>query len=91
MVSLQVAIMKVLASYPEGHATVDCLKADLAILSGTGLSWTTRLKRLASRFPNLDIFGQALVIRDATGWQLTAAGRERLIEMEMPDDNGVLL
>ena len=86
--SLQVAIMKVLASYPEGHATVASLKTDLAILSGAGLCWTTRLKRLAVKFPNLDIFGQSLVVRDGAGWHLTAAGRELLSRMEMPEVMG---
>jgi hypothetical protein len=81
--------MKVLASYAQGHATIDNLNADLAILSGAGLCWTTRLKRLAARCPDLDIFGQALVVRDAAGWRLTAAGRERLRQMEMPEVHGV--
>jgi hypothetical protein len=84
VVSLQVAIMKVLASYPGGHAKVAGLNVDLAVLSGAGPSWTRRLKRLAMKAPDLDIFGQAFVVRDSAGWYLTAAGRERLNELELP-------
>jgi hypothetical protein len=72
-VSLQVAILKVLASYPDGRASVVSMKADLAILAGAGPAWTERLKRLAEGSPNLDIFGYGLVIRDDDGWQLTDA------------------
>ena len=82
--SLQVAILKVLASYPDGRATVAAMNADLAILAGAGSSWTNRLKRLAAAAPDLDIFRHSLVVRDAQGWHLTAAGRERLRVMESP-------
>jgi hypothetical protein len=83
-VSLQVAILKVLASYPDGRALFGAMKSVLAILAGAGPSWSERLKRLAGRCPNLDIFGQALVIRDDGGWQLTDAGREALRKIEEP-------
>jgi hypothetical protein len=83
-VSLQVAILKVLASYPDGKATLAAMKDDLAILAGAGLAWSERLRRLAARVPDLDIFGQALVLRDDAGWQLTAAGREVLRSVEAP-------
>jgi hypothetical protein len=81
-VSLQVAIMKVLASYPDGRASVAAMKSDLAILAGAGPAWSMRLKRLAARAPDLDIFSQGLVFRDASGWQLTTAGRDALRVME---------
>jgi hypothetical protein len=79
---LQVAILKVLASYPEGKATLAAMKDDLAILAGAGLAWSERLRRLAERVPDLDIFSQALVVRDDAGWELTAAGREVLRSIE---------
>jgi hypothetical protein len=81
-VSLQVAILKVLACYPEGKATLAAMKDDLAILAGAGLAWSERLRRLAERVPDLDIFSQALVVRDDAGWELTAAGREVLRSIE---------
>ena len=80
--SLQVAILKVLASYPEGKATLAAIKDDLVILAGAGLAWSERLRRLAERVPDLDIFSQALVVRDDAGWELTAAGREVLRSIE---------
>jgi hypothetical protein len=83
-VSLQVAIMKVLASYPGGRASVAEIKSDLAILAGAGATWTDRLKHLAARQPDLDIFGQGFVVRTDEGWNLTVAGREMLIEIERP-------
>lgn len=83
-VSLQVAIVKVLASYPDGRATVASINCDLAILAGAGPGWTERLKRLAARVPDLDIFGQGMVTRDDAGWQLTDAGRDVLHVMEAP-------
>jgi hypothetical protein len=83
-VSLQVAILKVLASYPDGKASLAALKGDLAILAGAGIAWSERLKRLGAQVPDLDIFGQDLVLRDDTGWQLPAAGRELLSSIEVP-------
>jgi hypothetical protein len=83
-VSLQVAILKVLASYPDGRTTLAEMKADLAILAGAGRDWSDRLKRLAARVPNLDIFSQGSVRRDNAGWQLTSAGRELLTSIETP-------
>ena len=44
---------------------------------------TDRTKRLAARAPGLDIFSQALVLRDADGWQITNAGRTLLASIEM--------
>ena len=73
--SLQIAILKVLVSHPEGRATIAALNSDLCILNTSGSDWTDRLRRLAARAPGLDIFGQRLVLRDSSGWQITAEGR----------------
>jgi hypothetical protein len=81
-VSLQVAILKVLSSYPNGCAGVAALTADLAILGSSGSDWNDRMKRLASRAPQLDIFSQRLVLRDGLGWQLTETGRQFLLALE---------
>ena len=64
-VSLQIAILKVLVSHPEGRATIAALNSDLSILNTSGSDWTNRLKRLAVRAPDLDIFGQGLILRDS--------------------------
>ncbi|WP_426438042.1 aminoacyl-tRNA deacylase [Bradyrhizobium genosp. P] len=80
--SIQVAILKVLASHGSGRATLDSLKNDLAILSSSGADWQARIKRLASRVPGIDIFGNGYVLRDAEGWEITAAGRAFLYSLE---------
>jgi hypothetical protein len=74
-VSLQIAILKVLVSHPEGRTTIPALNADLSILNTSGSDWTDRLRRLAAHAPGLDIFGQGLILRDSSGWQITAEGR----------------
>jgi hypothetical protein len=56
-VSLQIAILKVLVSHPEGRATIAALNSDLCILNTSGSDWTDRLRRQAARAPGLDIFG----------------------------------
>ena len=80
--SLQVAIMKVLASFPDGRASVAAMNRDLAILAGAGAEWSQRLRRIADRAPSLDIFSEGYVIRDVAGWQLTDTGRKMLSTLE---------
>ena len=80
--SLQIAILKVLVSHPEGRATIAALNADLSILNTSGSDWTDRLRRLAARAPGLDIFSQRLVLRDSSGWQITPEGRAFLDWLE---------
>ena len=83
--SLQIAILKVLVSHPEGRATIAALNSDLCILNTSGQDWSDRLRRLAARAPGLDIFGQRLVLRDNFGWQITPEGRAFLDRLEMGD------
>ena len=80
--SLQIAILKVLVSYPEGRATIAALNSDLNILNTSGRDWADRLKRLAERAPGLDVFSQLFVLRDKAGWQVTDAGRAFLVALE---------
>jgi hypothetical protein len=81
-VSIQVAILKVLASHGSGRATLASLKRDIVILSASGPDWDARIKRLALRVPAIDIFGAGHVLRDDEGWQITPAGREFLSALE---------
>jgi hypothetical protein len=83
-VSFQITILKVLAGDPGGRASLADLRRAVAILISSGPDWTDRTKRLAARAPGLDIFGQALVLRDNTGWQITDAGRALLVSVERP-------
>lgn len=80
--SIQVAILKVLASHGSGRAPLASLNRDIAILSTSGAEWTARLKRLAARVPDIDIFGSGYVIRDDEGWEITVAGRTFLASLE---------
>ncbi len=80
--SIQIAILKILASHVSGRATLDSLKHDLAILSSSGDDWHARIKRLALRVPELDIFGNGYLLRDADGWEITSAGRAFLAALE---------
>ena len=80
--SIQVAILKVLASHGNGRATLASLKRDIVILSASGPDWDARIKRLARRVPDIDIFGAGYVLRDDEGWQITPAGRDFLAALE---------
>ena len=80
--SIQVAILKVLASHGSGRATLASLKRDIVILTTSGPDWNARIKRLARRVPAIDIFGAGYVLRDDEGWQITSAGREFLSALE---------
>jgi len=81
-VSIQVAILKILASHGSGRATHASLKRDVAILATSGPDWSARIRRLASRVPAIDIFGNGHVLRDDEGWQITPSGREFLRALE---------
>ena len=80
--SIQVAILKVLASHGSGRATLASLKRDIVILTTSGPDWNARIRRLARRVPAIDIFGAGYVLRDDEGWQITAAGRDFLSALE---------
>jgi hypothetical protein len=80
--SLQISILKVLAGQPDGRATVVGLNRYITLLNGP--EWTARMRRLAARAPDLDIFTSRYVSRDDAGWQLTKAGYDFLDAIEMP-------
>ena len=87
--NFQVTVLKVLVSYPDGFAVMADLKRDVALLATSGTDWSDRTKRLAARFPELDIFSQRLVERIDGGWRITDKGRSILQLMEarsVPDD-----
>ena len=82
--SFQITVLKVLAGHPEGRASVADLTRYVSILMSSGSDWTNRTKRLAARAPKLDIFGDAFVLRDDRGWQITDIGRQFLASLETP-------
>lgn len=50
----------------------------------SGSDWSDRMRRLAARAPNLDIFSDKLVLCDSVGWQITHNGRLLLASLEVP-------
>ncbi len=80
--NIQVTVLKVLVSYPDGFAVMADLKRDVALLATSGPDWAERTKRLAMRVPELDIFSQNLVDRVNGGWRITDKGRSVLKLME---------
>ncbi len=82
--SFQITVLKVLAGQPDRQATLVQLRTAVAILMSSGKDWTERVKRLAGRVPNLDIFSQGFVLRDANGWRITEAGLALLASIESP-------
>lgn len=80
--SIQVAILKILASHVGGRAAVSSLNRDIAILSTSGIEWSARMRRLAARVPGVDIFGDGYVVRSDDGWEITAEGRRFLTGLE---------
>jgi hypothetical protein len=83
-VSFQLSILKILAGQPDGRASLDVVKQHLALFYTSGSEWTARMKRLAERAPDLDIFGQKLIARDPGEWRITDAGRALLLAVEWP-------
>lgn len=83
-VSFQITILKVLAGHPEGRVALADLTRFVAILTSSGTDWSQRMKRLAARAPDLDIFTSGYVLRDDSGWRITEAGREFTKSIEAP-------
>ncbi|MDH2351161.1 hypothetical protein ABIB90_006244 [Bradyrhizobium sp. JR4.1] len=80
--NMQVTVLKILVSYPEGFAVMADLKRDMAILATSGPEWAERTKRLGARVPGLDIFSDGLIERQKGGWRITVKGRAVLESME---------
>jgi hypothetical protein len=79
----------VLAGHPKGCASLADLTRYVSVLVSCGSDWTNRMKCLAARAPDLDIFSQAFVLRDNAGWQITDAGRAFLASAEIAIQNTV--
>ncbi|MGY3238422.1 hypothetical protein ACVWZ4_000945 [Bradyrhizobium sp. USDA 4472] len=83
--SFQLSILKILAGQPHGRASIEVVKQHLAIYYSSGPEWPARMKRIASRAPQLDIFGQSLIERDAGCWIISEQGRKYLETLEQLD------
>ncbi|WP_407185193.1 hypothetical protein [Bradyrhizobium centrosematis] len=83
--SFQLSMLKILAGQPDGRASIEVVKQHLAIYYSSGSEWPARMKRVASRAPQLDIFGQGLIEREACCWIITEEGRKVLETLEQLD------
>ena len=81
-VNFQITVLKVLEGHPDGHASLAELKHYVTVLTCSGTDWSQRMKRLAARAPDLDIFSSGYVLRERSGWQITNRGREFLVSIE---------
>jgi hypothetical protein len=84
VLSFQITVLKVLAGVPDGRASVAELTRYVSVLMSSGLDWSDRMRVLAARAPNLDIFSNKLVLRSKLGWEITKSGREFLSLLEAP-------
>jgi hypothetical protein len=84
VLSFQLTVLKVLAGHPDGSASVAELTRYVSVLMSSGSDWSDRMRRLAVRAPNLDIFSDKLVLRGNSGWQITDSGRQFLSSLEAP-------
>ena len=82
--NFQITVLKVLAGHPGGRASLADLRHYVAVLTCSGADWSQRMKKLAARAPELDIFSSGYVLRETSGWQITPKGREFLISLEAP-------
>ena len=82
VVNIQVTILKVLVSYPNGMASLEDIKRDMAILARSGVDWADYTRRLAAKVPSLSVFTMHLVERYTFGWRITDKGRAVLNHME---------
>jgi hypothetical protein len=80
--SLQIGVMRILASHPDGRATTQSMNSDLNILAGQ--DWSERLQRLGKHAAGLNILASELVRLDYDGWEITEAGRAYLDDLEEP-------
>ncbi|WP_177248768.1 hypothetical protein [Bradyrhizobium sp. Ghvi] len=83
--SFQLSILKILAGQPRGRASIEAVKQHLSIYYRSGPEWPARMKRIASRAPQLNIFGQRLIEREAGCWIITDLGRKALETLEQLD------
>ena len=78
--SLQVGVLRILASHSDGQATTQSIASDLTLLASA--EWNARLARYSQHTGNLNIMAASLVTLDQSSWRITAEGRSYLSELE---------
>jgi hypothetical protein len=79
--SIQLGILHILASHPDGMASIASINADVCMLSGP--DWSRKLRELAKRTGPINLFTDGLVTREAGGWRITTAGRDLIASLDM--------
>jgi hypothetical protein len=82
--SVQLGILLILSSHPDGFATIDQINADTRLLSGA--DWSRKLRTLARRTGPIQIFRDQLAARERGGWRLTEKGRALLATLAAAPD-----
>jgi hypothetical protein len=77
-VQFKLAILNVLAKYPDGHAELNELKREVEAFT----SHEDPPEQISSALDDIDIFQSGLVIPDGDGLRITDAGRSALKAME---------
>lgn len=88
-VSFQIGVLKVLSGHPDGRASVDAIKRDLATLASR--EWSIQLRELAALAPDIDIFSSGLVVRTSDSWQITDAGRAFMYRLQSKKLHGAIV
>jgi hypothetical protein len=81
-VEFKLAILTVLATRPDGRATLDELKSEVGALAATG----DRPADRSSALDDIDIFQSGLVVPDDGGLRITDTGRSALKALEDPGE-----
>ncbi len=68
----------------EGPASVSEITRYVSVLISSGSDWGDRIRCLAARAPELEIFAEGFVLRDDSGWCITDPGRRFLAALEAP-------
>jgi hypothetical protein len=83
--SIQLGILHILASRPDGMASIASINADVCMLSGP--DWSRKLRELAKRTGPINLFTDGLVTREAGGWRITPRGRVLIASLDTPAPN----
>jgi len=83
--SIQLGILHILSSHPDGMASIASINADVCMLSGA--DWSRKLRELAKRTGPINLFTDGLVTREAGGWRITAAGRDLIASLDTAAPN----
>jgi hypothetical protein len=79
--SVQIGILQILASHPDGQASIASINADYWILCSSR-AWSTQLRTRKRLAGTVEIFSSGLVERTAEGWRITAVGRAFLKDLD---------